>query len=61
MFGGYLPAIKAGQVGVAEAANYVNKMTGIISSRALGVGVTQRELNLPLFFLPQDGHDQLLA
>jgi len=51
MFGGYLPAIKAGQVGVAEAANYVNKMTGIISSRALGVGVTQREIESSLIFL----------
>ena len=48
---GLMPAIRSGQVGVAEAASHINKMSGIISSRALGVGATQRELEATALFL----------
>jgi hypothetical protein len=48
---GLMPAIRSGQVGVAEAASHINKMTGIISSRALGVGASQREMESAMIFL----------
>ena len=48
---GFMPAIKSGQLGVAEVASHINKMSGVLSSRALGVSGTQRELESALLFL----------
>jgi len=48
---GFMPAIKSGQLGVAEVASHINKMSGVLSSRALGVSATQRELESALLFL----------
>ena len=40
----FLPAVRAGKITADQVANHVNKMTGISSSRKLGIGATQREI-----------------
>jgi len=40
----FMPAIRAGTITPDQVANHVNKMTGISSSRALGIGALQREI-----------------
>ena len=40
----FVPAIEAGRITADEVANHINKMTGVISSRALGVSATQRQI-----------------
>lgn len=47
----YLPAIRRGSITVEQAASIVNKMTGVVSSRALGVSATQREVESVFLFL----------
>jgi hypothetical protein len=47
----FIPAIKAGRVTADEVATHLNKMTGLTSSRRLGVSATQRELESAAIFL----------
>ena len=44
MASSFLKKIEDGKITVDQVANHVNKMTGISSSRKLGIGATQREL-----------------
>jgi hypothetical protein len=48
---GMMPALRNGQASATQIANHINKMTGVISSRALGVSASQRELEAAMFFL----------
>jgi len=47
----FVPAVKAGRVSADEVATYLNKMSGVMSSRALGISPTQRELEAAALFL----------
>jgi len=47
----FLPAVKAGRVTADQVASHLNKMTGVLDSRALGVSSTQRELEAAAFTL----------
>lgn len=47
----FLDVVKKGKVTPDQVASHLNKMTGVLSSRALGVSATQRELESALFTL----------
>jgi len=47
----FLPAVKAGRATADQVASHLNKMTGVLDSRALGVSSTQRELEAAAFTL----------
>jgi len=47
----YLPAIQKGAASVDDVAQHINKMTGVISTKRLGVSATQREVESVAFFL----------
>jgi hypothetical protein len=40
----FIPAIEKGTIRADQVANQINKMTGVISSRGLGVSATQRQI-----------------
>jgi hypothetical protein len=47
----FIPMVKAGKVRASDVAGYVNKMTGVTSSRALGVPAHQRSIEASVAFL----------
>ena len=47
----FLDVVRKGKATPDQVASHLNKMTGVLSSRALGVSATQRELESALFTL----------
>jgi len=48
---GFIPMVNSGRANLDEVASFVNKMTGVTSSRGLGVSATQIEVEASAFFL----------
>ena len=47
----FMPTVRAGRASTDEVAEFVNKITGVTSTRALGVSNTLAELESGMFFL----------
>ena len=47
----FLPAVRRGHLTPDQVASHLNKMTGVLSSRSLGISATQRELESAAFTL----------
>ena len=48
---GFMPLVRSGKVSREEVSEFANKITGVMSTRELGIGATQAELESALLFL----------